>query len=320
MDKRASEAHTEPNVEIEESIPSSIEINGKILTGKMKTSLRQEICENRIKLYYEKKLSGCRDETPLTVLYQTIRRFKKLPTGIHKMIHNITPTQQVQFQRGIIQDDICYCCTEHIETIQHIIHCKTRDIKSKDSFVLAVKEKLKMKDSNHDELLIEAFARITLESRIPDDEWPIQAQIGWHRCIRGFMSQEWIEFVSPIKNIKKTPIEILSIIMQCVWNEWHKSWIRRNEDTDEKARYKQQKVEYNNTIFIKTIYKCIQKVRITKDKIFKKNEIEHLKESTENISVWLTLYKETIKAEIDLNNDMIWNEVESSLRENSPFM
>ena len=53
--KRASKAHTEPNVEIEEPIPSSIEINGKILTGKMKTSLRQEICENRIKIYYDKK-------------------------------------------------------------------------------------------------------------------------------------------------------------------------------------------------------------------------------------------------------------------------
>jgi hypothetical protein len=55
MDKRAALAHSDPIILTEETTTSTIEINGKILTGKLTGSLWHEINTRRMEKYYKRK-------------------------------------------------------------------------------------------------------------------------------------------------------------------------------------------------------------------------------------------------------------------------
>ena len=57
MDKRASCAHTDPSILMEEITTSTIHINGKVLTGQLTYSLQREISECKMKAYYQKKIT-----------------------------------------------------------------------------------------------------------------------------------------------------------------------------------------------------------------------------------------------------------------------
>jgi hypothetical protein len=52
-----------------------------------------------------------------------IAHCRKLAKRLHNMIHNLTPTQQNQFQRALILKDRCCCCKQEIKTLLHIITC-----------------------------------------------------------------------------------------------------------------------------------------------------------------------------------------------------
>jgi hypothetical protein len=139
-----------------------------------------------------------------------------MPVGIHKMIHYVSPTQQVQYQRGIIQDDICFLCKEFCkegESLHEVVTCKRRDQDGKNLFLQEIRGALQLKRETHNELLANIYERIFLIQRISDAECLIQADISWHRCLRGFLSSEWLEYVSPIRVAKKDTKQILSEII-----------------------------------------------------------------------------------------------------------
>jgi hypothetical protein len=72
------------------------------------------------------------------------------------MIHNVSPTQKVQCQRGIIQDNIFFC-NEGIEFVHHIVTCKTRDLDGKIIFLQEIQGALRLKGETHNELLSDIF-------------------------------------------------------------------------------------------------------------------------------------------------------------------
>ena len=243
--------------------------------------------------------------------------YGKYPVGIHKMIHNVSPTQQVQCQRCITQDDICFFCNEGIESLHHVVTCKTRDLDGKNLFLHEIRGALRLKRETHNELLSNIYERIFLIQCIPDAEWPIQAEIGWHRCLRGFLSPEWLEYVSPIRVAKKDTQQILSEIILSAWKIWNMSWRRRNDDIDNNARYTTQLQDHTNDININIIYESYTIMGRRSDARLMKDAQTHLKEERVNVTNWLILHQETMKAETDNYDSNLWGQIETRIRSQS---
>ena len=93
MDKRAALAHSDPIILTEETTTSTIEINGKILTGRLTGSLRHEIKTQRMETYYKRKLGDLYDNIDWAVFKQALEK-KRAKGALLKMIHGITPTQK----------------------------------------------------------------------------------------------------------------------------------------------------------------------------------------------------------------------------------
>jgi ribonuclease HI len=318
MDKRAALAHSDPIILTEETTTSTIEINGKILTGRLTGSLRHEINTQRIETYYKRKFGPFYEEVLWDVFFMALSKFKRIPVGIHKMIHNISPTQQVQYQRGITQDDSCFFCNEEIESLHHVVTCKSRDMEGKNLFLQDVRGSLKIKDSKHDALLSTIYERIFLIQCVPD--WPIQASIGWHRCLRGYFSKEWLDFVSEIKIKNKENQHVLSAIIVSAWKIWNLSWRRRNEDIDINSRYSTQSQDHTNTININTIYECYTIMGKRSDGRLMQDAQSHLKEDRLKIINWLTLHLDTLKEEINAYDSNLWSQIETKIRSQSFLM
>jgi hypothetical protein len=104
----------------------------------------------------------------------------------------------------------------------------------------------------HDALLSTIYERIFLIQGVPD--WPIHASIGWHRCLRGYLSKEWLDCVSEIKIKNKENQNVLSAIIVRAWKIWNLFWRRRNEDIDVNSRYSTLSQDHTNNININTIY------------------------------------------------------------------
>jgi hypothetical protein len=68
--------------------------------------------------------------------------------------------------------------------------------------------------NKHDVLLSTIYERIFLIQRVPGTLWPIQASVGWYRCLRGHFSKEWLDFVSDIKIKNKENKHILEVSQQ----------------------------------------------------------------------------------------------------------
>jgi hypothetical protein len=142
MDKQAAQAHSDPIILTEETTTSTIEINGKILTGRLTGSLRHEITTLRMEKYYKKKFGIFYEDVFWDVFFMALSKFKRIPVGIHKMIHNISPTQQGQYQRGITQDDRCFFFNDGIESLHHVVTCQSRDMEGKNLFLQDVRGSL----------------------------------------------------------------------------------------------------------------------------------------------------------------------------------
>jgi hypothetical protein len=68
----------------------------KLLGGRLQAhNDGREIDETSMNLYYEKTFNTRYDTAPWDVTFMALSKFQKLPTRIHKMIHNISPAQQV---------------------------------------------------------------------------------------------------------------------------------------------------------------------------------------------------------------------------------
>jgi ribonuclease HI len=135
MDLKAAQAHTDPNTPQELKHTSTISLNGKVLTGKLTTSLQNEVNTNRITQYYQRKFGEQHDKVLWDVFYGTILHYKQLPKGVHNMIHNIAPTQQVQCQQKHLTDGSCFFCNTSIETIQHVVTCPSHLMDCKSLFL-----------------------------------------------------------------------------------------------------------------------------------------------------------------------------------------
>jgi hypothetical protein len=142
-DSQATKAHTDPSVLPEAQYTSNIYLNGKVLTGKLPTSLRNEINSSQITTYYRNFFGEHHNNVSWDVFYSTILHFKRLPKGVHKMIHNIAPIQQTKCQRQHITDGSCFFCNTSIETIQHVVTCPSWFMNCKSMFTQDIRGSLK---------------------------------------------------------------------------------------------------------------------------------------------------------------------------------
>ena len=178
-------------------------------------------------------------------------------------------------------------------------------MEGKNLFLQDVRGSFKIKDSKHDALLSTLYERIFLIQCVPD--WPIQASRGWHRCLRGYFSNEWLDFVSEIKIKYKENQHVLSAIIVSAWKIWNLSWRRRNEDIDINSRFSTQSQDHTNTININTIYECYTIMGKRSDGRLMQDAQSHLKEDRLKIINWLTLHLDTLKEKIHTNNSNLWS-------------
>jgi hypothetical protein len=183
MDSQAAQAHTDPNIPQETRHTSTIHLNGNVLTGKLTTSLRNEINTLRITNYYKQKFSENHDKVLWDVFYSAVSHYKRMPRGVHKMIHNIAPTQQVQCQRQHLTDGTCFFCNTSIKTIQHVITRPTCLMDCKSLFLQDIRGALKITGTQYDNVLIYKYEGILQITKPPDHTWILQDQLGWHRCL-----------------------------------------------------------------------------------------------------------------------------------------
>jgi ribonuclease HI len=79
MDSLAALAHTDPNIPQETRHTSTICLTGKVLTGKLTTSLRNEINTLQITNYYKQKFGENYDTVLRDVFYSAVLHYKQLP-------------------------------------------------------------------------------------------------------------------------------------------------------------------------------------------------------------------------------------------------
>jgi hypothetical protein len=79
MDSQAAQAHTDPNILPETKHTSTIHLHGNVLTGKLITSLRNEINTLRITNYYKKKFGENHDKVLWDVFYSAVSHFRRMP-------------------------------------------------------------------------------------------------------------------------------------------------------------------------------------------------------------------------------------------------
>jgi hypothetical protein len=125
--------------------------------------------------------------------------------------------------------------------------------------------------------------------------WPIQASIGCHRCLCGYFSKEWLDYVSKIKIKNKENQYVLSAIIVSTWKIWNLFWRRRNEDIDVNSRYSTQSQDHTNNININTIFECYTIMGQRSDGRLMQDAQTHLQEDRLKIINWLTLHLDTLK-------------------------
>jgi hypothetical protein len=76
MDSQAAQAHTDPNIPQETRHPSTIRLNGKVLTGKLTTSLWNEINTLPITNYYKQKFRENHEKALWDVFYGAVLHYK----------------------------------------------------------------------------------------------------------------------------------------------------------------------------------------------------------------------------------------------------
>jgi hypothetical protein len=154
--------------------------------------------------------------------------------------------------------------------------------------------------------LIYTYEGILQITKPPDHRWTLQDQLGWQRCLQGYLSTEWLEYISIVQVEGKSEVQI------GILKVWHLALIQQNNDIDPTSRYHIQLQEYQHKINLKTIYECFT-IMGRSDLFLLSNVDVHLQDTRDNIACWVAMYRDTLQAEIDTFDPGLWNQVHSKI-------
>jgi hypothetical protein len=117
-------------------------------------------------------------------------------------------------------------CNTSIKTIQHVITCPSCLMDCKSLFLQDLRGSLKLTGTQYDNVLTYMYEGILQITKPPDHKWMLQDQLGWHRCLQGYLSTKWLEYISIVQVGGKSEIQILKLIIQSIWKVWHLAWIQ----------------------------------------------------------------------------------------------
>ena len=314
MDMRAKQ--TSENINIPEmNLNFSIMYRGHRVTGPIVKSLRQEIGDMRLKVFYQNKMKDNYDEVYWEAFqYACVKG--NLTKSIFKLIHNIVPHFKTLHKRRLSYDALCPICFKAEETTQHILLCSSKsDIYSKQ-FCEKLRKRLKLKADEDRQVLEDIFVSVTTspQGELKEVDFTKQTRLGWGHCIRGFVTTEWKE-VAKLLTTTKTDKEIIGSIIIEIWNIWQTAWKQRNASFKEEDRYKAQNAIMQRTVDLNIIYGCRDYIPIELQGNLKQTVEEHLKVDDTVIDEWLKMYRSIFYKAVCEHDAEIWKRTETQFLE-----
>ena len=105
---------------------------------------------------------------------------------------------------------------------------------------------------------------------------------------------------------KKHWEEVMSDVIVAIWLTWLEMWKHRNDSFDSNARYCAQVQNDNNRLSLQIIYSLQDILSPIIQRVMRKSLSEHLKMHRDQVSDWLTMYRQIIKQSIDEQDPEIW--------------
>ena len=231
---------------------------------------------------------------------------KRAKGALLKMLHGISPTQEFMKKINLTKYSECPCCKEENEDIHHVLRCEIRAQDAKDYFINKSKT-IGSSGKDHEELFIQIWESVIYGSNKINTKWPVNNQddIGWDYLLKGLISKDWkevIEFIAP----KKQWEEVMSDVIVAIWQTWLEMWKNRNESIDSNARYCAQVQNDNNRLSLQIIYSLQDMLSPIIQRVMRQSLSEHLKMHRDQVSDWLTMYRQIIKQSIDEQDPDIW--------------
>jgi endonuclease/exonuclease/phosphatase family metal-dependent hydrolase len=310
MDMRAKQ--TPENTSIPETnLNFSIKYRGNRVTGPIVRSLRQEISDTRLKLFYQNKMQENYDEVHWEA-FQFACDKGNITKSIFKLMHNIAPTFKTLHKRQISYDALCPICFNAEETNQHILICPSKSEIYNKQFCDKLRTRLKLKTDEEMQILEDIFVSITTstQGKLKEVDFTKQIQLGWGHCIRGFITSEW-KAVANLFTTEKSEKEIIGSIIIEIWNIWHVAWNHRNAMFKEEDRYKAQSAIKQRTVDLNIIYGCRDYIPIELQVNLKLTVDEHLKLDEKVIDEWLKMYRPIFYKAVCETDAEIWKRTET---------
>jgi hypothetical protein len=247
----------------------SIAINGEIYPTRIDEQIRYHINGSYLKEQLKRK-HGWSESTWGTIDITAFGRHFKSLAGIKqvqhmKFVHNL---QSIGVNKAKIQRDQeeamnnCPCCTDHIETQQHLLQCRrnparvkainsitsaTKKSEGKNKFFLVIGDFITQWLSNPEQPpslthRINPFLRhetyppeyVTLINTALTE----QADIGWLNMFRGFLTDKWHQLASSYFSLEDGSTEIINRgdganrvyrVIKLLYNLTTDLWLGRNE-------------------------------------------------------------------------------------------
>ena len=290
MDTRAKKAQENPLPH--ETKPNfAISYRGNSITGSIVKTLREEISNTRLRVFYQNKMREHYEEVHWDA-FQYAGANGRITRSIFKMIHNIAPNFQTLQKRGLSPDALCPICFQHDETNMHILICPSRSDIYNTTFCKKLCTRLKVKTEEDTQLAENIFASITAnpQGELQNIVFANQFKMGWGHCVRGFFTKEWIE-VAKLFKTDKPDKEIIGGIIIEIRNIWHAAWAHRNELLKKENRYLAQCAIKQTTVDLHIIYGCRDYIPIELQGVLKISVEDHLKMDESVIDEWLKMYR-----------------------------
>jgi ribonuclease HI len=144
MDMRAKKAQTTTLPLPEHNLDFTVTLNNERITGSFVKEMRKILSQGRLKQFYKRKWQKDFQTIMWDPFFNAIKS-KKPGRVIIKMIHNLTPTQQVMQKRDLSPDAMCFFCNKDNKTIPHILVCPYRKENHIEICYNKTCKKLKMK-------------------------------------------------------------------------------------------------------------------------------------------------------------------------------
>ena len=163
---------------------------------------------------------------------------------------------------------------------------------------------------NQDNILTQIVDSVRSKTNHIDSKWSLeqQTEIGCGLLLKGLVTKdrkEVMEKLIPDRNWQDT----MSTIIVALWQTWVTMWRHRNNSIDHNARYCTQVQDDKNRLSLQTIYSLQHLLSKSIQKVMKRTVDDHLKMHRNQVTDWLTMYRQLIKHIIDEKETETWQQI-----------